>query len=439
MLLRPGDLLEGRLDTYAVSSTMSRGAYGCAHLARTSDGAWRVIKQFLPTEELSRSDLEYQRLCFDREADILTRFHSPLIVYGYELIHADDDRFLVMEHVQGQTLRALFDRHRLDNGQPWAWPRVVAIGRQLAAALHWLHGLPGRIIYRDLKPANIMWDAVAQRLKLIDFGTARFNADGSRATQGLGTAGYAPPELYGQGELGPPADVYTLGAVLYELLTGTPPPDRTTPTDFSAVVEPLPAELSAALTRALQQDPARRFADAGEFGAALGALAVNDDSPLTVPPRNLHPPIACFCPTCGREPGSDSAVFCGVDGSVYQVAMLRIVPRHRPATTVYLDRREAVLGRNDPDRGWYPEVDLSACDPARHVSRRHARLRRDAGSLSVVAAPTTNSTRVDGQPLAPDTPVELKAGSRLELGDLVATVIIRPVLDPTPVLEEGYL
>ena len=427
------------METYAVTSTMSRGAYGCAHLARTSDGSWRVIKQFLPSEQLSAGDLDYQRLCFDREADILTRFHAPFVVYGYELIHADDDRLLVMEHVQGQTLRALFDRHRLDTATPWAWPRVVAVGRQLATALAWLHGLPGQIIYRDLKPANIMWDAVAERLKLIDFGTARFNADGNRATQGLGTAGYAPPELYGQGELGPPTDVYTLGAVLYELLVGSAPPDRTTPSDYSAAAEPPPAALVEALSRALAQDPARRFATASEFGAALAELAPDDSPPLSAPPRNLHPPVACFCPTCGREPSTDTAVYCGYDGSLYQVAMLRIVPRHRPPTTLYLDRRDAVLGRNDPDHGWYPEMDLTACDPARHVSRRHARLRREAGDLTLTAADAANGTRVDGRPVTPDSPVALRAGSRLELGDLVATVIIKPVLDPTPALEEGYL
>ena len=434
MLLRPGEILEGRLETYTITATLSRGAYGCAHLARASDGAFRVIKQFEPTETLSEPDLRYQRQCFEREADILTRFHSPLIVHGYELVWREDDIFLVMEHVQGETLRSAFDRHRLDTGQPYDWPAVVAIGRQLCAALTFLHQLPGQIIYRDLKPSNIMWDAAARRLKLIDFGTARFNAAAQRATQGLGTAGYAPPELYGQAiDLSPATDVYTAAAVLYELLTGAPPPDRSTPADFRGRDDELPPALAQALLKALAQQPAERFSSAAAFEAALAAVAPEvQRPPLAARPRNGHPLLACFCPQCGREPASAAAVYCGHDGRMYHVALLQVVPRHRPTTTVYLDRAEAVVGRHDPDAGWYPEVDLAPCDPARHVSRRHLKLQRRGSQFSLTALPTVNGTRLNGQPLEPGGAVALTPGSRLELGDLVATLLSRPVLDPPP-------
>lgn len=430
MLLRPGDILEGQLDTYHIIATISRGAYGCAFRALALDGSWRVVKQFEPSEELSPDDHLYQRKCFEREADILIRFRSPQMVRGYELIRGDDEAFFVMEHVQGQTLRQVFDRHLHERKRPFDAATVVAIGRQLCAVLDELHHLPGQLIYRDLKPANIMWDAVGRRLRLIDFGAARFNADGQQATQGLGTEGYAPPELYGSGaSLTPATDVYTLGAVLYELSCGEPPGREASP-DFRGWAEQLPLGLREAILRALQPAPEQRFASANAFGAALAAtMPTEPGPPLMLAPRNQHPLMACYCPACGMGPEREQAVYCGRDGAMYQVAMLQIVPRYRPAQTLYLDRREATLGRSDPDRGYFPEIDLTAADPARHVSRRHATLVRDGLEYRVTVHPTTNPTRIDGVLAEPLSTHPLAPGARLELGDLVAVLLVKPVLD----------
>src|SRR5690606_11387825 len=135
---------------------------------------------------------------------------------------------------------------------------------------------------------------------------------------------------------------------------------------------------------------------------------------------------------CGREPHHEEAIYCGHDGAMYHVAMLQLVPPHRPLTTVYLDRQSVTIGRNDPEQGFYPEVDLTAADAARHVSRRHATIRRDGTRFTLALHATTNPNRLDGEPLRAPAEVAVEPGARLEFGDLVAVLVSRPVLDPEP-------
>ena len=431
MLLRPGEVLEGRLDTYTIAATINRGAYGCAFRARTADGAWRVVKQYEPSEELNAEDQAAQRRYFVREAEIVTRHRCPMMVRGYELIEHGDEIFLIMEHVQGQSLRAVLDDQLLTHREPFDAATVLAVGLQLCAAVQTLHDLPGQLIYRDLKPSNIMWDAVERTIKLIDLGAARYNLVDQQATQGLGTEGYAPPELYHQtAALSPATDVYTLGAVLYELATGHTPPARSTPTDFRGYEERIPQPLQHTILVAMQQAPEARFASAAAMGDALREAGEAPARPgWRVPPQNHHPLLACYCPTCGREPDNELSIFCGHCGGMFCVSMLRIVPRHRPATTAYLDRHEITIGRIDPERGQFPELDLTADDPGRHVSRRHVTLIRDGIEYAVQVHATENSTRLDGAVLEPDERYTAAPGSRLELADLVATLLVKPVLD----------
>jgi len=439
MLLRPGEVIVGQHDTYTIAATINRGAYGCAFRARTADGEWRVVKQYEPSEELSPEDQATQRRYFIREAEIVCRHRCPRMVRGYELIEHGSEIILVMEHVQGQTLRTVLDQQLLDHHEPFDAGTVLTVGAQLCDAIQTLHELPGQLIYRDLKPSNIMWDAVERTTKLIDLGAARYNQDDQQATQGLGTEGYAPPELYHpNATLSPATDVYTIGAVLYELATGQVPPAKATPTDFRGSEERLPEALRNAILVALQQDPAARFPSARALAEALASTGEAPARPgWRVPPNNHHPLLACYCPVCGREPDSDLAIYCGHCGKMYAVAMMRIVPRHRPATTAYLDRKRVTLGRNDPRSGQFPELDLTSADPGRHVSRRHLTLLREGTGYEVEVHTTQNPTRLDGRPLEPEQRYPAGPGSRLELADLVATLLVKPVLDIDGPAEEG--
>jgi serine/threonine-protein kinase len=297
-----------------------------------------------------------------------------------------------------------------------------------------LHTLPGQIIYRDLKPENVMWDSQDEVCKLIDFGTARFSNKSRKVTQGLGTEGYAPPELYStRGEVTFSADVFTVGAVLYELLTGETPEPKITPRDFRGYDPQIPHGLKQVVLTSLQIDPLGRYQSAQAMADAMRdlGLATNQEPALEAVgaprPVNLHPLLSCFCPNCGATPRSERALFCGKCRTPIHTVMLRVLPRNAPPTLLYLQKEESLLGRTDPDTGIFPDVDLSRFDAGRYVSRRHATIKRQVTQFYITAHQSLNQTRIDGYAVAPDTTVPLQDGARLEFADLVCNFLIRPV------------
>jgi serine/threonine-protein kinase len=437
MLLKPGEHLEGALGSYEMIEVLGQGTYGTVFRARDADGNFVVVKQLYDTGSASQSDFEYQRKLFRREAEILQSITHPKIVHGIELIERDPDLFFVMELVQGSSLRQVFDEWRIaHNNQPFPAKTVVAVGLEICDALQYVHSLPGQIIYRDLKPENVMWDAQDQICKLIDFGTARFSAQNKRVTQGLGTEGYAPPELYStRSEVTFSADVFTLGAVLYELLTGETPEPKSTPRDFRGYDPQIPDALKTAVLTALQIDPLRRQQSMEAFavqlrqaGSTLGVSATEPALEGVGAPRakNLHPLLSCFCPNCGATPRSERALFCGKCRAPIHTVMLRVLPRNAPPTLLYLQKEESLLGRTDPDTGIFPDVDLSRFDAGRYVSRRHATIKREGTQFFLTAHKTLNPSRVDGYAVAEGAAVPISHNARLEFADLICNFLIRP-------------
>ncbi len=443
MLLKPGESLQGRDASYEIVEILGQGSYGTVFRARDENANFVVVKQFFDTGSASKEDFAYQRKLFWREAEILSQINNPKIVRFIERLPdtgempLDGDLFLVMELVQGQTLRRVFDDYRAaNNNQPLPPENVAAVGIELCEALDYLHSLPGQIIYRDLKPDNVMWDSVGQRCKLIDFGTARFTDQSKRATQGLGTEGYAPPELYSsRAELGFYTDTYTIGALLYELLTGDTPDPKATPSHFRGFDALIPAALQEVVIHSLQLDPQARYPTAGAMREALENTSLAPDEPALEAvgaPRatNLHPLLSCFCPNCGAVPKTDKAIYCGKCRGLIHTVMLRVLPRNAPPALLYLQKSESLLGRTDPDGGVFPDVDLSRFDAGRFVSRRHAQIKRDGVRFFLTAFKTLNPTRVGGFAVAQDATVPLENEVRLEFADLVCNFVVRPVVNP---------
>ncbi|GCE26266.1 hypothetical protein KDA_17500 [Dictyobacter alpinus] len=154
---------------------------------------------------------------FKVEAKMLWSLHHPNLPTVHGVFTQNDRYFLVMDYIDGLTLEELLER----NGGPFPERRALDWARQLCDVLAYLHSHSPPIIFRDMKPGNIMLTRNGQ-IKLIDFGIARFfRPSHAQDTQVLGTPGYAPPEQYGKAQTDERSDIYALGMTVFHLLTNT--------------------------------------------------------------------------------------------------------------------------------------------------------------------------------------------------------------------------
>jgi serine/threonine protein kinase len=216
-LLPPQSLLKNR---YAILRKLAQGGQSAVYLARDTymDNAERAIK------EMSESQIEPEKRQqaindFMREAQLLFSLDHPALARVSDFFMHETRYFLVMEYVPGHNLEDEMVAYRQE---PLDWEDVTIWGMALTDVLAYLHGQNPAIIYRDLKPANVMLMPDG-RVKLIDFGIARrLHPNRLADTMQLGTDGYAPLEQYSS-RSEPRSDIYALGASLYHLLTGRVP------------------------------------------------------------------------------------------------------------------------------------------------------------------------------------------------------------------------
>ncbi len=249
-------------DRYDVQRELATGGMGVLFVARdTVLDRTVVIKVGRP--ELTHSEAAER---FLQEARILARFRHPNIVQVYDAGQASGLFYYVMDYVEGETLA-----DRLERGRPLRPEKVVQLGIDLLNALEAVHRLG--ITHRDVKPSNIFLQD--DRTLLGDFGVAKTPQVIDRALtfpgQCVGTPGYMAPEQSVGAAVTPRTDLYALGMVLYEAVTGRRWPVNTQPArrDWSLMPEPL----AAVLRRALAWLPEDRWPDAGSFRTALAASA----------------------------------------------------------------------------------------------------------------------------------------------------------------------
>lgn len=251
-------LLAGR---YQLLNRIGQGGMGAVYKAADT----RFNHRSVAIKEMSSAGLPAARLqeaeaAFEREAHLLADLQHPNLPRIYDHFTENERSYLVMDFIEGQTLEEYLERDR--NG-PRPLEMVVKWAEELCDVLTYLHTHEPPIVFRDLKPANVMLSS-SGHVFLIDFGIARIFKPGKQHdTVALGSPGYAAPEQYGKAQSTPRSDIYSLGALLHYLLTGVDPSEQ--PFFFRPASQLNPAvnpALESLLQQMLEMDSERRPASA---------------------------------------------------------------------------------------------------------------------------------------------------------------------------------
>jgi serine/threonine protein kinase len=386
---------------YRIVGLLGKGGMGAVYRAEHTPTGETVALKVL-SSSLAHNEEFRQR--FLREAEYLAELDHPNIVRVREVAEADGYVFMAQRIVEGTDLEALLAvEGALDA------PRALAILDQVAHALDAVHDKG--LLHRDIKPANVLigGEARTEQAFLTDFGLSKHPTRESRALtvagDFVGNFYYAAPEQALGKSVGPEADVYALGCILYECLTGERPFERERavelleahiedpPPQITAKLPDLPAAIDGVVARALAKDPSSRYRRATELVAsARDALGVARVRPEAQRLRLLV--------TAGQASGE----LIDVDG-------------------------ELEIGRLTTGPG------ALAGDP--ELSRRHARIRQDDGAYVIEDVGSTNGTAVNGRLLTE--PHVLSPGDTIEAGsttlrvEAVASPVARaPALATTP-------
>ncbi|RLC99074.1 MAG: serine/threonine protein kinase [Chloroflexi bacterium] len=283
-MLPPQTMLSGR---YIITRCVGRGGMGAVYQAadtRIPGKTW-AIKEMSDAAITDPLEKQQARANFRQEALMLARLDHPNLPTVTDHFTEGSKQYLVMDFIEGETL---IERLNREGGGPLPADEVVSWAEQLCRVLEYLHGQSPPLIFRDLKPGNVMVTP-GGTVKLIDFGIARIFKPGKATdTAYFGTAGYAPKEQYGKGQTDARSDVYALGATLHHLLTGADPADN--PFYFEDVRrlnKQVPAGVANCVMKALADDPSDRWQSVTEMRAAL----TKDSAPKSKPaPRPRSQP-----------------------------------------------------------------------------------------------------------------------------------------------------
>jgi serine/threonine protein kinase len=294
-MFQPGTLIDNR---YRVERLLGRGGMSNIYVCQDTrlGGTQHAVKEM--TARYSNPEEQAAALNhFHREANLLARLSHPSLPTVSDYFQFQGRYYLVMEYVKGEDLGRILSRV----AGPLPERQVAEWGVEIATVLYYLHcQKPDAIIFRDVKPSNIMIDGA--KVKLIDFGIARhFNPSKKGDTMRIGSPGYAPPEQY-SGQTDPRSDIYALGVTLHQALTGRDPTQTQTPFQLPPVRSLNPQvseEMAWIIGRATQMLPENRYQDMLEMKRDLKGVVDAHRGGTTV----VHSPG----PTPGASPGPQPA------------------------------------------------------------------------------------------------------------------------------------
>jgi serine/threonine protein kinase len=427
-----------------------------------------------------REERRQLREAFRQEAQILMELHHPNLPRVNEFFTEGGRPYLVMELLPGESLEKKLDRLR---GQPMDEAEALKYGIQLCRVLQFLHTQSPPIIFRDVKPANIMLLPNGQ-VKLIDFGIARTYKEGKRRdTMSMGTAAYAPFEQFGKGQTDARSDIYSLAATLYHLLTGRPPTPATTPTNLRDYNPKLSSPTEQLIIRCMSRDmdtrPQTASALEAEFRRCLGVPyeAPTADTPIpgaaslptirpisSMPQPQSNPSLGMAGAGGGHSPGNGSSTpqlqstgmphstpniqpsendlrtcmvcgtqnqpkahFCGRCGASMAgrpPGKLQVLGPNGVLWERRILENPFNIGRRSLSRQIFPHLDLTYNDPAAYCSRQHARIVADAGGYFIEDLGSANGSFLNDRRLPAGVPTRLRNGDRVRIGKVQLNFIL---------------
>ena len=330
------------LGPYEIVAPIGAGGMGEVYRARDSRLDREVAIKVLP-EHLAANSEALTR--FEREAKAVAALSHPNILSIHDFGREGGVSYAVMELLEGETLRDRLDHSALP------WRKAVEVAAAMAEALSAAHSK--HIIHRDLKPENIFLTADG-RVKVLDFGLATWQppvtADATAPTateKGLimGTIGYMSPEQARGERVEPASDIFSMGSVLYEMVTGRRAFFRPTgaetlaailkddPPELSQSGKQIPADLNRLIVRCLEKDPRRRFQSAQDLAFSLGTIGSQVGMEAAAEPRPRIDSLAVLpFANSGGNPDTEylsDGITESLINNLAQIPGLRVVPRSR--------------------------------------------------------------------------------------------------------------
>ncbi len=284
--LSAGAVIENR---YRIIKPLKAGGMGSVYCVMDQQQKRICALKELYFSGTTREEFNRAREWFFREASLLSRLSHPGLPKVFDYFYSQGNYYLVMTFIEGEDLETLLKGQRPPG---FSEEKVVEWAEQLLDILDYLHSQNPPVIYRDIKPANIMIRKNGQ-VMLIDFGIARTVQPGVKGTA-TGSPGYAPPEQY-RGECDNKSDIYSLGATMHHLLTGIEPiPFQIPP--LRTVNQHISSEMEHIVIKTLKFDKSQRFSSAAEMKDALvkfSASSLQKKPPVSLPQRKvqIYPPV----------------------------------------------------------------------------------------------------------------------------------------------------